>query len=437
MPHIESLISARWIVPVEPEGVVLENYAIAIGNHGRILDILPEDDAVECYSGTPLERFSEHVLVPGFINAHTHSAMSLLRGIADDLPLMEWLQKHIWPLESRWMGERFVRDGTELAIAEMLRGGITCFNDMYFFPEVTAQVARRVGIRAHLGMIVVDFATPWAETPDEYFEKGLALREELLNDPLISLAFAPHAPYTVSDESLIRIRTLSAELDCSIHMHLHETHEEIKESRMRYGMSPIRRMQQLDLLGPHFMAVHMTQLTDEEMDLVAETGTHVVHCPESNLKLASGFCPVAALDERGVNIAIGTDGAASNNDLDLMGEMRMTALLAKALSGRANAIPAHTALRMATLNGARALGLEQDIGSLQPGKSCDVVAIRLSDIETQPLFNPVSDLVYSASRHQVSDVWVQGNRLLKNRELLTVDINETARKAATWRSKLN
>ena len=431
----EHLLSARWIIPVEPNCVVLEHHALVIRD-GRILEILPSDEARRRYPDAHSEDFPDHTLIPGLINAHTHAAMSLMRGIADDRPLMEWLTDHIWPLEQKWMGETFVREGSDLAMAEMIRGGITCFNDMYFFPEVTAQQAIRCGMRAVLGMILVDFPSAWASGPAEYLEKGLSLRDEHLNNPLVSFAFAPHAPYSVSDEPLLRIATLAAELDLPIHMHLHETADEIEQSRQHYGMRPISRLKQLELLGPGYIAVHMTQLTDEEIDLLARTGASVVHCPESNLKLASGFCPVARLLGAGVNVAIGTDGAASNNDLDVMGEMRMAALLAKAVSGDASAVPAHTALRMATLNGAKALGLESEIGSLEAGKWADITAVRLDRIETQPLFNPVSDLVYAASRHQVSDVWVGGRRLLRNRELTTLDIGDISHKARLWREKL-
>jgi 5-methylthioadenosine/S-adenosylhomocysteine deaminase len=432
---IDTLLTARWIIPVEPDGTVLENHALALSG-GRIADLLPAAEARAKYPDAAEERFEAHALIPGFVNAHTHSPMTLLRGIADDRPLMEWLTDHIWPLEQKWVGEAFVRDGTDLAMAEMLRGGITCFNDMYFFPEVTARRVSACGMRAVLGMILVDFPTAWAGGPDEYLSKGLALHEEWLDDPLITLAFAPHAPYSVSDEPLLKMRTLAAELDRPIHMHLHETADEIEQSRQKYGLRPIERLRQLDLLGPAFIAVHMTQLTDDEIALLAQSGASVVHCPESNLKLASGFCPVAKLVNAGVNVAIGTDGAASNNDLDVMGEMRMAALLAKAVSGDASAIPAHTALRMATLNGAKALGLDGEIGSLEIGKSADITAIRLDGIETQPLFHPISDLVYAASRHQVSDVWVAGRRLLKQRELTTLDAGDIRHKAAAWREKL-
>lgn len=435
MSDADRLLSARWIIPVEPDGLVLEDHALVLCD-GRIAAILPRDEARARHPAAREEAFPQHALIPGLVNAHTHAAMSLLRGIADDRPLMEWLTDHIWPLEQRWMSECFVRDGSDLAMAEMIRGGVTCFNDMYFFPEVTAQQTLRAGMRAVIGMIVIDFPSAWASCPEEYLDKGLALRDEWLHDPRLAFAFAPHAPYTVSDEPLLRIATLAAELDLPIHMHVHETAQEIEQSRQQYGLRPLNRLKQLELLGPGFLAVHMTQLTDEEIALMAATGASVAHCPESNLKLASGFCPVARLVQAGVNVAIGTDGAASNNDLDVMGEMRMSALLAKAVAGDASTIPAPTALRMATLNGARALGLDADIGSLEAGKWADVAAIRLDGIETQPLFNPISDLVYAASRHQVTDVWVGGRRLLENRQLTTLDTDDIGRKAAAWRSKL-
>ena len=434
--HIDTLIKASWIIPVEPHAQVYEDHAIAIQG-GKIVGIVPAGQALTEFQPSHVEELPGHVLIPGLINTHTHAAMSLLRGNADDLPLMEWLEKHIWPLERKFAGEAFVRDGTDLALAEMLRGGVTCFNDMYFFPEITAHQVMQAGMRATVGMIVVDFPTAWASGPDEYLSKGLKLYDSLRNEPLVHAAFAPHAPYTVSDEPLIRLRTLAEELDCPIHMHLHETADEVRQGRASHGMRPLKRLQQLDLLGPHFIAVHMTQLDDEEIDGFAQFGGSVVHCPESNLKLASGFCPVAKLLEAGINVALGTDGPASNNDLDVLGEMKTAALLAKGVAGDARAVPAATALRMATLNGAKALGLDQEIGSLEIGKSADIVALNLSEIETQPLFDPISDLVYAASRHQVSDVWVAGRRLLNKRELTTLDRANIVARAVAWRERLN
>jgi len=435
--QVDTLITARWIIPVEPEGLVLEHHAVVVSD-GRIVGVLPVAQALAQYQPRQLEEFPQHALIPGFVNTHTHAPMTLMRGVANDLPLMDWLQNHIWPLEQRWLGEGFVRDGSDLAMAEMIRGGITCFNDMYFYPEVTARRVIAAGMRATIGLIVVDFPTAWASGPDEYFSRGLAVFDELrAATPLLQFSFAPHAPYTVSDPELSRIRTLAAEMDLPVHIHLHETANEIDKSLVSHGVRPLKRLQRLELLGPQLSSVHMTQLTDEEIALLAQTGVNIVHCPESNMKLASGFCPVAKLLEAGINVALGTDGAASNNDLDLMGEMRTAALLAKVVAGDAGALPAARALSMATLNGARALGLEHEIGSLKSGKSADIAAVNLNLLENQPLHDPINDLVYSASRHQISDVWVAGRRLLKNRELTTLDSAEILARCEIWLDRLS
>ncbi|MCF6203308.1 MAG: TRZ/ATZ family hydrolase [Methylococcaceae bacterium] len=432
---VDLVIQARWIIPVKPESVTYEKYALVI-NAGNIIDILPIKDAKKKYQAIVLEQLDNHILLPGLINSHTHASMSLMRGIADDLPLMDWLQNHIWPLEQKWVGEAFVRDGTDLAIAEMIRGGTTCFNDMYFFPEITAGQAIKQGIRACIGLIVIDFPSAWAEHSEAYLKKGVALHQQLCNESLITTAFAPHAPYTVSDEPLSKIRALAKELDIPIHMHLHETQHEVEEQKNKTSQTPLQRLHQLDLLNPSFMAVHMTQLSDLEIDLVKKTGTHIIHCPESNLKLASGFCPITQCLEKGINVALGTDSAASNNDLDMFGEMRTAALLAKGVSNNASAVPAMTALKMATINGAKALGIEQKTGSLSIGKAADVIAIDVDQLETQPLFEPISQIVYAASRHQVSDVWVEGKQLLKNRNLTTINCDDLKSRVSEWQLRL-
>lgn len=432
---VDLLIQARWIIPVEPESVTYENHALVI-NDGKIIDLLPATSAQQKYQPITFEQLDNHALMPGLINSHTHASMSLMRGIADDLHLMDWLQNHIWPLEQKWVGKTFVRDGSDLAIAEMIRGGTTCFNDMYFFPEITAQQAIQQGIRASVGLIVIDFPSAWAEHSDGYLEKGLALHEQLRDEPLITTPFAPHAPYTVSDKSLIKIRNLADKLELPIHMHLHETQHEVEEQQKLTNQTPIQRLDQLGLLSPSFMAVHMTQLTGVEINLIAKTGAHIIHCPESNLKLASGFCPIADCLDKGINVALGTDGAASNNDLDMFGEMRTAALLAKGVSKNASAVPAMTALKMATINGAKALGIEQETGSLSIGKAADVIAINFDYLETQPLFEPISQIVYATGRHQVSDVWVAGKQLLKNRSLTTINCDDLKARITEWHDRL-
>jgi 5-methylthioadenosine/S-adenosylhomocysteine deaminase len=432
---VDTLISARWVVPVEPEGQVLEGHAVAV-RRGRIVDLLPTEQARARYLPAVERDLPDHVLIPGLVNAHTHAAMTLFRGLADDLPLMRWLGEHIWPAESRWVSDEFVEDGTRLAVAEMLRGGTTCFNDMYFFPEDTGRVASALGIRAVVGLILIDVPTVWARDAGEYLAKGLDVHDRFRDDPLVRTAFAPHAPYTVSDEALTRVATLAEELDVPVHMHVHETAEEIRQEIGRHGVRPLARLERLGLLTPRLVAVHMTQLEPAEIEQIAEHGISVAHCPESNLKLASGFCPVERLLDAGVNVALGTDGAASNNDLDLLGEARTAALLGKAVAGSAAALDAWTALTLATLHGARALGLEDEIGSIVVGKAADLVAVDFSALETQPLYHPVSQLVYAAGRQQVSDVWVAGRHVLKDRQPTTFDEAEVRARARAWGERI-
>jgi 5-methylthioadenosine/S-adenosylhomocysteine deaminase len=435
MQVVDALLHAAWIIPVEPEGTVLDDHALVI-DRGRIVDLLPTAAAERQYQGRTAFAGSQHALIPGLVNAHTHAAMNLLRGLADDLPLMAWLEGHIWPAERRWADRRFVQDGTRLAIAEMIRGGITCFNDMYFYPAETARVAAECGMRCTVGLIVLDLPHAYAASAAEYLEQGLALHDALRHHPLVRTAFAPHAPYSVSDAPLARVRRLAEELDIPIHMHVHETADEVAASLAGSGARPLQRLHGLGLVSPRLQAVHMTQLTDDEIALVAQAGAHVVHCPESNLKLATGFCPVHRLLAAGIPVALGTDGAASNNDLDMFGEMRTASLLAKGLAGDASALPAATALRMATLDGAKALGWVDEVGSLVVGKAADVIAVRLGDVETQPLYHPLSQLVYATGRDKVSDVWIAGRHVLQDGELLTLERRAVLASAQEWRARI-
>ena len=434
--NIDTIIYATWIVPVEPKNTLLLDHAIAI-HKGKIQDILPKQEMRDKYDTDNQINLENQVLIPGLINAHTHSPMSLMRGLADDIPLMDWLNNHIWPTEQKHVSAEFVYDGSLLACAEMLRSGTTCFNDMYFFPDETARAVEHAGMRAKIGLILIDFPSAWAKDSDEYLAKGIELHDKLQNNSLISTAFAPHAPYTVSDEPLNQISTYAEELDIPIHIHLHETTDEVEQAAAQTGKSPIQRLHELGLLSPRLLAVHMTQLTDEEIELIAETSTHVIHCPESNLKLASGFCPTYQLQQAGINVALGTDGAASNNDLDMMAEMRTAALIAKAVAKNASALPAEDVLRMATINAAKALGLDTEVGSLEIGKSADITAIDLSGIENQPVYCPVSQIIYSAGRENVTNVWVAGHHLLKDKQLTTLDEKDILEKAAYWQGKIS
>ncbi len=435
MKKVDTLVHAHWIVPVEPAGAVLEHHSLAI-EAGRIAALLPTAEAKRQFDADVVVELPDHALIPGFVNTHTHAAMTLMRGLGGDVPLMEWLQEHIWPTEGRHVGREFVRDGTQLAMAEMLRGGTTCFQDMYFFPDEVARAASQAGVRSTVGLIVFDFPSAWGSGPDDYLHKGMQVHDELRGNPLVTAAFAPHAPYTVSDGPLEKVAMYAEELDIPVHMHVHETAFEVETAAAQTGRRPLARLRDLGLVTPRLMAVHMTQLSEEEIEAHGAAGAHVVHCPESNLKLASGFCPVQRLLGAGVNVALGTDGAASNNDLDMLGEMRTAALLGKAVAGDASAVSAEVALRMATLNGARALGLDGVTGSLVPGKAADIAAVNLRGLETEPVYNVITQLVYSTGRDRVSDVWVAGRHLLKDRQLTTLDEEAILARARQWRARI-
>lgn len=428
-------VHAGWVIPVEPEGQILVRHCVVVRD-GRILAILPSDEARRRFEPRETIEINSHVLIPGFVNAHTHAATTLLRGLADDLPQVSRLQNYIRAAEARWLGTEFVRDGSELAIAGVLRSGTTCFSDMYFFPDVTAEAVQRNGLRACLGMIVADFPSAWADGPREYIAKGTAVRDQCRSNPLVSFAFTPQAPNDLSESWLREIRALADELDVPIETHLHETAGEIEQSLRQHSQRPFTRLAHLGWLTPNFSAVHMAHTTDSEIAELAHSGAHVVHCPESNLRFANGFCPVTKLLAAGVNVALGTGSAAGNSTLDMLAEMRSAALLAKSLSGDTSVLPAATALRMATLNGARALGLADDVGSLVPGKWADMVAVDLDVPECQPLYNPLSQLVYGASRHQVRDVWVAGAQLLHQGELTRLDLSDVLEHARRWQARI-
>ncbi|MBB6366384.1 MULTISPECIES: TRZ/ATZ family hydrolase [unclassified Xanthomonas] len=429
------LIEAGYVVPIEPHAVVLEDHAVAVRG-SEIVAVLPTAEARARFAAARTVSRPDAALLPGLVNAHTHNPMTLLRGIADDLPLMVWLQQHIWPVETAVIGPEFVADGTALAIAEMLRGGTTCANENYFFADVQAAVYKQHGFRARVGTVIIDFPTAWAKTSDEYFARACEVHDQWRDDPLVGIAFAPHAPYTVNDANFERVRMLSDQLEVPVHLHTHETAQEIADSLKQYGQRPLARLDRLGLVNDRLIAVHMTQLTDAEIHLCAERGVSVVHCPESNLKLASGFCPACALQRAGVNLAIGTDGCASNNDLDMFSENRTAAILAKAVANDATALDAASTLRAATLGGARALGFGETIGSIEPGKQADLICVDLSALETQPLHNVLSQLVYATGRQQVSDVWIAGQPKLSQRVLVDMDVDALVANARQWRERI-
>ncbi|MGA0033050.1 MAG: TRZ/ATZ family hydrolase [Burkholderiales bacterium] len=430
-----TIIEPRWIIPVDPAHPVLEGHAVVVSG-GRIDALLPEPEAASRYPDAERVFLPDHALIPGLVNLHTHAAMTLMRGMADDLALMDWLQNHIWPAEGRMVSDEFVHDGTLLACAEMLRGGITCFNDMYFFPEAAARAALRSGIRASLGIIALEFRSAYASDAQDYLAKGMALRDAMRDEPLLSFCLAPHAPFTVSDATFAQVATYAGELELPVHIHINETAQELDESMKQHGVRPLARLERAGLLGPGLIAVHAVHLDAGEIALFARHGCSVAHCPSSNLKLASGIAPVADLLRSGVNIGLGTDGAASNNRLDLFTEMRMAALLAKGSSGDPTVMPAQQALECATLGGAKALGLQSRIGSITPGKQADLVAVNLAATAVTPCYDPVSQLVYAAGREHVSDVWVGGERLVAGGRLTGLDESALQARARAWQKKI-
>ena len=433
MEYVDLVIAPKYLLPIAPKNRALENHALVI--HNRLIKaVLPTAEASARYTPKEYLELKNHVVMPGLINAHAHTPMNLFRGLADDLSLMDWLQHHIWPAESALINTQSVALGCQLAIAEMIRSGITCFNDHYFFHDTLASVAAEAGMRACIGLLVINVPTQWARTETECLQKAKETLLHTPSHPLISWALAPHAPYTVTSAALTQIKTLSDEYGLPIHMHVHETAYEVNQSLKEHGTYPLIRLDQLGLLSPRFIAVHMTQLTDVDIARLKATGTHVVHCPESNLKLSSGFAPIEKLREAKVNVAIGTDGAASNNDLDLFGEMRTAALLAKGI-GKPTDLPAEHVLEMATINGAKALGLDHKIGSLEPGKEADCIAIDLDTYFSHPVYNPFSHLVYAINRLQVSDVWIAGTRVLQDSQLTTLNTDRLIKDLLSWKMK--
>ncbi|MBX3670246.1 MAG: TRZ/ATZ family hydrolase [Rhodocyclaceae bacterium] len=433
---VDLLIEARWVLPVEPADLCLAHHAVAVAS-GRIVDVLPIAEARRRYAAATRVELRDHLLMPGLVNIHGHAAMTLLRGYADDLPLMRWLRERIWPAEVKHAGEQFVHDGTLLACAEMLRGGITCANDMYFYPDAAARAFDRAGMRALIGIIAIDFPTAYASDATDYLAKGLATRDLWRNNERIGFALAPHAPYTAGDNTLSQVGLLAAQLDLPIHIHIHETADEIRQSMQEHGVRPLARLARLGLLGPQFIGVHAVHCDEQDIQLLAHHGCHVAHCPSSNMKLASGIAPIAQMLDAGINVGLGSDGAASNNRLDLFQEMRHTALLAKVAHCDATRLPAHRVVQMATLDGARALGVDRYIGSIRSGKFADLCAVNFGSAHLQPVYDPASHLVYVAGRDDVSHVWIQGEPLVENGKLLHLSNESMLALTSVWQNALS
>lgn len=433
--NVDLVIETRWLATIAKDSPLLEHHSVIV-KASTIVDILPTELARVRYIAVNLVSLDEHILIPGLINLHTHAAMNLKRGIADDLPLMVWLNNHIWPAERAMVAADYVRDVSLHACAEMLSGGITCFNDMYFYPQATAMAVNQAGMRASLGLAVLETATNYASDADDYLQKGFEAHDSWRSNPMIISTIAPHAPYTVSDHTFEKVVIYAEQLGLGIHMHLHETRGEISDSEVQFGTRPLQRLAKLGLLGPSFIAAHGVHLLPHEIEVLAGYGCHVAHCPSSNLKLGSGIAPVADLLKNAVNVGIGTDGAASNNRLDMFAEMRLAALLAKGANEDPTLLPAYQALEMSTINGARALGLEDKIGSIEVGKQADLVAVRLSDLTASPYYDPISHLVYTCGREHVSNTWVAGKLCYSNGIYANIEPMELKEIIQKWQPKL-
>lgn len=429
------IISASWIFTSNSEGQLLSDYSIVIEND-KIIDLVPQDKVFDEYEANDTYQLTDHILIPGLINTHTHAAMSLFKGFADDLPLQDWLNDYIWPAEKEFINSSFVKDGSILALSEMIKSGVTTFNDMYFFPDATAEAVKELGVRSNIGLVVLDFPTNYATDPEDYLLKGFEFRDKWRNEELITTSIAPHAPYSVSDEAFTLINTYSEELSINIHTHLHETQWEIEDSIEKYGITPVQRLNNLGIIGPSLMAVHCVHLNDQDMATLAKNKVSIVHNPSSNMKLGSGIADIAKMLKQNLNISLGTDSSASNNRLDIMEEMRLAALLIKGSTKSPESFSANEAIKMATINGAKALGLESIIGSIEKNKKADLVAIDLNSIENQPIYNPLTTFVYSSSRSDVSYVWIDGEIKLKDKKLVKIDEERIIQLAKKWQRKL-
>lgn len=429
------IVSATWIFTADDQGRLLKDHSVVIQDD-IIIDLLPTESVFDFYDSNEVYSLSDHILIPGLINTHTHSAMSLLKGYANDLPLAQWLNDYIWPAEKKYINPRFVKDGSMIAISEMIKAGITTFNDMYFYPDSTAQAATELGIRANIGLIVMDFSTNYANDPQDYLTKGFEFRDQWRDTDLITTCIAPHAPYSVSNDAFELVGTYAEQLDLSVHTHLHETEWEVNESVRQYGVSPIQRLDRLGLLGPNLMAAHCVHLNDQDFNLLSQNNVHVIHNPSSNMKLGSGIADLSIMIDHDINICLGSDSSASNNRLDILEEMRLTSLLAKGERMDPQFLSSEKVLRMATIHGARAIGLESKIGSIEKGKKADIVALNLDSIECQPLYDPIATLVYSSSRTDVNYVWINGKIKLKESNLVGIDTEKILYLAKSWQTKI-
>ena len=418
--EVDLVVAGGIVLTADQDWNIYDPGAVAVDG-GAIVGLGPREEVEQAYRGRERIDASGRLIMPGLINAHTHAPMTLFRGIADDLPLETWLHKYIWPAEAKWLSPDFVRLGTQLAAAEMIRSGTVLFCDMYFFEDDIAEVCQEAGLRVVVGGALVDFPNANYKTPEE----GLKYSEDLLrkwdNDSLVVPSIQPHSPYAASSGLMQQGKALADQYGAPYLLHVSETQSEVRESIEKYGRTPVGRLADLGVLGPTTVAIHGVHLTDEDIQLLARYQAGVAHCPESQMKLASGFTPVPKLLEAGVKVGLGTDGAASNNDLDMFGEMGTAAKVHKVITGDPTAMPARQALSMATLEAARVLGLDDRLGSLEVGKRGDIIILDLDVPHMVPMYNVTSHLVYAAHSSDVRTVIIDGRVVMRDRELLTLD----------------
>ena len=441
MGKVDLILAADTIVTMDAEYRIFKDGAIAIKDD-TIIDVGPQDEVQQHHSAGELIDLGSRVIIPGLINAHTHVPMTLLRGLADDLRLDVWLMGYMMPVEREFVSPEFCRLGTQIACAEMIRGGITCFADMYYFEDAVAQATKDVGMRAICGQSILKFPTPDAESFEDSIAASRSFIEKWKDDPLIIPAVAPHAPYTCTEEILEACRDLAMEFDVPLHIHISETKGEVDDWRETYGMPVVPWVKKLDLFDAKVIAAHCVHIDDGEIHTLEHAGVGVAHNPSSNLKLASGFAPIIEMLDTGLQVGIGTDGTASNNDLDMFEEIRLASFIAKTVTSDPTALPARKALDMATRMGAKALHIDHLTGSLEPGKRADLIAIDQDQAHNVPHFDRepqavYSRLIYATKASDVQDVMVNGRWLLRDCELLTIQEDNLFSQAAQYAAKID
>ena len=432
---VDLIVTGGTVVTVDAAGRVIENGAVAIDG----ADIAAVDTAAAIakqFRARETIDASGQIVLPGLINTHTHAPMVLYRGLADDLPLMEWLNNYIFPAESKTVSPEFVRAGTRLAALEMIESGTTTFADMYYFEEEIARETRSAGLRGVLGQTVIQFPVADAKTPADALARAEAFINEFKGDPLITPAVAPHAIYTLDGPTLRAARELSKRHDVPTLIHLAESRDETKVAEERHASSPVAYLEGLGFLGPGVVGAHGVWVSDADIQVLKMRNVGISHNPESNMKTASGVAPIPKYLRAGVSIGLGTDGAASNNDLDMFEAMRVAALLAKHESADPSTLSARTVLEMATIRGARALGMEGRIGSLEPRKRADLITVSVSGARQTPMYDPISHLVYVIHGDDVRNTVVNGKVLMRDRNVLTLDAPAVIAEARSWAAKV-